>query len=195
MACAVLATIGSGPALADTIRVNYVPTTDGLTLFVAKDQGFFANRGLGVKLTVAPNPSVMISALASGSSDVAHTVLIPVLAAIQAGIKLSVFAGASGFPTIQPPTVGVIARKDSGIKSPMDLKGKTIGVVGLEAYHQVMVQRWMRENDADFKSVRFVEVPFPQMQDLLSAGNVDAVVSVDPFYSRMINAGVGYTFG
>ncbi len=45
VACAVLATIGSGPALADTIRVNDVPTTDGLTLFVAKDQGFFANRG------------------------------------------------------------------------------------------------------------------------------------------------------
>ena len=83
----------------------------------------------------------------------------------------------------------------SEIQSPADLEGKSVGVVGLESYHQVMVQRWMEENDADYSTVRFVEVAFPQMQDLLSSGNVDAVVSVDPFFSRMINEGIGYTFG
>lgn len=182
-------------ASADPIRINFVPTTDGLTLYVAADQGMFEERGLEVELTPAPNPTVMISALAAGSSDIGHTVVIPVLAASQAGIELSVVAGASGFPAVKPPTVGVIAREGSEIQSPADLEGKSVGVVGLESYHQVMVQRWMEENDADYSTVRFVEVAFPQMQDLLSSGNVDAVVSVDPFFSRMINEGIGYTFG
>ncbi|MEX0406871.1 ABC transporter substrate-binding protein [Aquibium sp. LZ166] len=182
-------------AAADPIRVNFVPISDGLPLFVAEDQGFFDKRGLDVELTAAPNPSVMISAIASGSAEVGHTVLIPVLAAWQAGIELSVIAGASAFPSVQPPAVGVLARKDSNIKSPKELEGKTVGVVGLESYHQAMVQRWMRENDSDYSKVRFVEVPFPQMQDLLTSGNVDAVVSVDPFYSKMIKEGAGYDFG
>lgn len=182
-------------AAADPIRVNFIPITDGLPLFVAEDQGFFDKRGLDVQLTAAPNPSVMISAIASGSAEVGHTVLIPVLSAWQAGIELSVVAGASAFPSVEPPAVGVLARKDSGIKSPKDLEGKTVGVVGLQSYHQAMVQRWMGENGSDYGKVRFVEVPFPQMQDLLSSGNVDAVVSVDPFYSKMIKEGTGYDFG
>jgi NitT/TauT family transport system substrate-binding protein len=182
-------------AAADPIRVNFVPITDGLPLFVAEDQGFFDKRGLDVQLTAAPNPSVMISAIASESAEVGHTVLIPVLSAWQAGIELSVIAGASAFPSVQPPAVGVLARKDSGIKSPKDLEGKTVGVVALQSYHHAMVQRWMGENGSDFAKVRFVEVPFPQMQDLLTSGNVDAVVSVDPFYSKMMKEGTGYDFG
>ncbi|MEO4001795.1 ABC transporter substrate-binding protein [Mesorhizobium sp. CAU 1732] len=186
---------GAASAYADPIRINFVPTTDGLTLYVAADQGMFEERGLEVELAPAPNPSVMISALAAGSSDIGHTVVIPVLAASQAGIELSIVAGASGFPSVSPPTVGVIAKEGSDIQSPRDLEGKPIGVVGLESYHQVMVQRWMEENGADYSSVRFVEMAFPQMQNLLNSGNVDAVVAVDPFYSRMINEGIGYTFG
>lgn len=180
---------------ADPIRVNYVPIADGMPLFVAKDQGFFDKRGLDVEPTAAPNPSVMISAIAAGSAEVGHTVLIPVLAATRAGIELSVIAGASSFPSIKPATVGVLARKDSGIENPADLEGKTVGVVGLQSYHQVMVQRWMEENGADFRKVRFVEVSFPQMQDLLKSGNVDAVVSVDPFFSKIQKEGDGYSFG
>lgn len=187
--------LAAGGAAADPIRVNYVPITDGIPLFVAEDQGFFDKRGLDVELTAAPNPSVMISAIASESAEVGHTVLIPVLSAWQAGIELSVIAGASAFPSVQPPAVGVLARKDSGIQAPKDLEGKTVGVVGLQSYHQAMVQRWMLENDSDYSKVRFVEVPFPQMQDLLTSGNVDAVVSVDPFYSKMIKEGAGYDFG
>lgn len=187
--------LGVTGAVADPIRVNFVPISDGLPLFVAEDQGFFDKRGLDVELTAAPNPSVMIGAIASGSAEVGHTVLIPVLSAWQAGIELSVIAGASAFPSVQPPAVGVLARKGSDIKAPKDLEGKTVGVAGLQSYHQAMVQRWMSENQSDYSKVRFVEVPFPQMQDLLASGNVDAVVSVDPFYSKMIREDAGYDFG
>jgi NitT/TauT family transport system substrate-binding protein len=149
-------------ASADPISINFVPTTDGLTLYVAADQGMFEERGLEVELTPAPNPSVMISALAAGSSDIGHTVVIPVLAASQAGIELSIVAGASGFPSVSPPTVGVIAKEGSDIQSPADLQGKSIGVVGLESYHQVMVQRWMEENDADYSPFASSKWPFPR---------------------------------
>jgi NitT/TauT family transport system substrate-binding protein len=159
------------------------------------DQGFFKKRGLDVTASMAPNPSVMISSIAAGSSDIGHTVFIPVLAAHQAGIQMAVIAGASTFPAVQPPVVGVLAGKDTGIRNPKDLEGKTVGVVGLQSYHQAMVQRWMKENGADYTKTRFVEVPFPQMQDLLKSKSVHAIVSVDPFYSKMIREGDGYDFG
>ncbi len=58
-----------------------------------------------------------------------------------------------------------------------------------------MVQRWLAENGVDSSKVSFAEVPFPQGPDLLKAGQVDAVVSVDPFFKRMIESGIGYVVG
>jgi len=40
--------------------------------------------------------------------------------------------------------------------------------------------------------VNFVEAAFPQHGDLLRGGSVDAVVSADPFMSRITDSGAGY---
>ena len=44
----------------------------------------------------------------------------------------------------------------------------------------------------DYRKVSFVEAAFPQHADLLRGGSVDAVVSADPFMSRITESGAGY---
>jgi ABC-type nitrate/sulfonate/bicarbonate transport system substrate-binding protein len=44
----------------------------------------------------------------------------------------------------------------------------------------------------DYRKVNFVEASFPQHADLLRGGSVDAVVSADPFMSRITESGAGY---
>jgi len=40
--------------------------------------------------------------------------------------------------------------------------------------------------------VTLVEVIFPQQHDMLKGGNIDAVITIEPFRSRMLNDGTGF---
>ncbi len=64
---------------------------------------------------------------------------------------------------------------------PQDLVGKKVGVPGLNAFLHVMFREWIKANGVDPKQVQFVETPFPQMNEIMKAGNVDAVVAAEPF--------------
>ncbi|MGB7834877.1 MAG: ABC transporter substrate-binding protein, partial [Xanthobacteraceae bacterium] len=87
---------------------------------------------------------------------------------------------------------GVIARASSGIKTPQDLVGKKVGVPGINGLLDVIFRRWLASQGIDTKRVTYVETTFPQMNDLLKAGQVDAVVAVDPFYGRILSQATGY---
>ena len=51
--------------------------------------------------------------------------------------------------------------------------------------------KWLVEKGVDPKSVNFVEVTFPTMSDIIKSGGVDAVLTAEPFVTRMTNAGLG----
>lgn len=182
------------PASAATaIRVVYIPIVDELPLYVGVDQGFFKKRGLDMSLTPVANQGVLISALQSGSAEMGSSVLVSMLPAQEAGIELAAVAACVAFPV--PKNVGVLARTGSGIKSAKDLPGHKVAVAGLKAYFHVMVLRWLAEQHVDPSRVTFVEAPFPQMPDLLKAGQIDVAVTVDPFYHRILDQKIGYQVG
>lgn len=176
-----------------TIKVVYIPIGDSLPLYVAKDHGFFEKRGLDVELKAVPNAGAIITGLVSGSADIGTSVAPTALQAQQAGLKFTILAGAVAFP--EPKLgVGILARTGSGIHKAQDLVGKSIGVATLRSYHWVMTRRWLQESGVDPNKVKYVEVPFPEQGDALKAGRIDAAVSVDPFYRRIVDRKIGYSF-
>ena len=68
-----------------------------------------------------------------------------------------------------------MARKGA-IKSPKDLEGKRIGVNVINSTAWLHAVAWLEKHDVDRTKVRFSEVPFPQMNDPLLAGQLDAIV-------------------
>jgi NitT/TauT family transport system substrate-binding protein len=177
---------------ATQIRVAFIPIVDELPLFVGVDQGFFAKRNLDVSLTAVANQGVLISALQAGSAEMGTSVLVSMLPAQEAGISLAAVAACVAFPV--PKNVGVLARTDSGIKSAKDLIGKKVAVASLNSFFHILALRWLAEKNVDTKNITFVEAAFPQAPDLLKAGQVDAVIIVDPFYHRIIDQKIGYQF-
>jgi len=164
---------------ATPIRVAYIPIVDELPLYVGVDQGFFQKRNLDVSLTAVANQGVLISALQSGSAEMGSSVLVSMLPAQEAGIALAAVATCVQFPV--PKNVGMLARADSGIKSAKDLAGKKVAVAGLKSYFHIMALRYLGEKNVSAAGITFVEVPFPQMPDLLKAGQIDVAIIVDPF--------------
>jgi NitT/TauT family transport system substrate-binding protein len=110
--------------------------------------------------------------------------------AAEGGLDLVVIAGCSVNDTTQSGQ-GVIARPGVTIKTAKDFEGKRVGVPGLGSYMHVMFRRWLTDKGADDKKVNFVEIPFAQGADVLRAGNVDAIISTDPYYSRVLAAKQG----
>jgi NitT/TauT family transport system substrate-binding protein len=178
---------------ATAIRIVYIPIVDELPLFVGVDQGFFKKRDLDISLTPVANQGVLISALQSGSAEMGSSVFVSMLPAQEAGIALAAIATCVSFPV--PKNVGVLARVGGDVKAAKDLSGHKVAVAGLKSYFHVMVLRWLGEQNVDASNVTFVEVPFPQMPDLLKAGQIDVAVTVDPFYHRILEQKIGFQVG
>lgn len=172
------------------ITVGYVAIPDLMPLYVAKEQGFFAKRGLDVTLQTIPiNPNIP-PALQSDSIQIGTVTPSVLMQAVDSGLDLRVIAGGSVL-TRDGKVPGIVVRKGVEIKTPQDLVGKRVGVAGFGATLHVLMRKWLGDKGVDWKKVSFVEVALPQTNDVMRGGNIDAAVPAEPFMSRMVQAGTG----
>jgi NitT/TauT family transport system substrate-binding protein len=113
------------------------------------------------------------------------------LQAKEGGLDLVAVAGATRMLK-DNPNISLVARKEVSIKTAADVKGKKVGVPGINSVADVMFRKWLKNNNVKPEDVTFIETPFPQMPDLLKGGTIDAVVAVEPIRSRIVSAGIGY---
>ncbi len=180
----------AGARAEDKMKVGYTGVADYAAAFAAAEEGFFKKRGLDVELQLIPINSTIPAALQSGSLQIGGPTPSVFLQAIDGGLDLVAVAGGS-FTSKETRTFGVVARAGSGIENAGHFAGKKVGVPGIGAFLHVLFRKWLAEKGVDPKKVTFVEVAFPQMNDILKGGTVDAVVTGEPVMSRMINAGTG----
>lgn len=186
-----LLALALAPAEAATkIRLMYTAVSGYSASYIAKDQGFFAKRGLDVDLILAPQGGAIIEGLISGSAEIGTPTPTVFLQAVDSGLDQVALAATNAFP--EKSKSGVLARTDSGIHDAHDLIGKKVGVPGINGLLDVVFRKWLADKGIDTKRVTYVEASFPQMSDMLRAGTVDAVVAVDPFYSRIVGQKTGY---
>jgi len=171
------------------LTVAYSPSVDFVSVYVAKEKGYFAKRGLDVSLTPMLS-SLIPTAIESGSAQIGMPSTPVALAAIDAGLDQVIVGGAAVTDTSMKD-VGIVVRAGSAIKTPADLQGKKIGVPGVGALLHVLTRQWMILKGVDPGKVNFVEVALPQMNDVLRSGAIDAGVSVDPITSRITGSGTG----
>jgi NitT/TauT family transport system substrate-binding protein len=170
---------------------GYTAVTDFASVFVATEQGYFRKRQLEVEPKFIPINSTIPAALQSNSLQVGGPTPSVFLQAVDGGLDLMVVAGAA-VTSKSSTALGLVARAGSGIRSAADCAGKKIGVPGLGAFLHVTFRGWLKSQGVDYKKVNFVEAAFPQHGDLLRGGSVDAVVTADPFMSRITDSGAGY---
>jgi NitT/TauT family transport system substrate-binding protein len=82
--------------------------------------------------------------------------------------------------------VAIVVRPDSPIKTAKDFEGKRVSTPGLNAFLHVLFRKWMAQNGGDYSKVTFTENAFAQSIDVLRSGQVDGVLSVQPFLSRAL---------
>jgi NitT/TauT family transport system substrate-binding protein len=118
--------VAAGSAMAAdkvTLQLKWVTQAQFAGYYVAKDKGFYGEENLDVEIKPGGPDIAPPQVIAGGGADVVLDWMPSALATREKGVKLVNIA--------QPfKTSGMMltCRKDSGIKSPADFKGKTLGV-------------------------------------------------------------------
>lgn len=173
------------------IVFGYTAVTDFASVFVAKEEGFFGRRGLEVEPKFIPLNSTIPAAIQADSLQAGGPTPSVFLQAADGGLDHVVLAG-GGVTSKTITGFGLVARSGSGIRTAADCVGRRVGVPGLGAFLHVTFRAWLKQSGVDWKKVTFVEAAFPQHADLLRGGSIDAVVTADPFMSRITESGAGY---
>jgi NitT/TauT family transport system substrate-binding protein len=174
----------------EKLTVGHGLVIDFIPAYVAKKKGFFEKHGLDVTLEVLHNVGNNPAALASNSVQIGTMSPPQLILADAGGLNLKFITGGS-YTAPAYHLAGIAVRPDLDIKSPKDLEGKKIAVVGINAFLHILLVDWLEKNDVDVHKIKFVELPFAQLGDALRSRSVDAITSVDPFLSRIVASGAG----
>ena len=121
----VMTLILPGRALAGqtlTLMLDWYPNPDHVPIYLAAQNGYFAEQNIKVDIQVPADPNDPLKLVAAGRVDFAISYQPGVLMAEARGLPV-VSLGA----LVQHPLSSVLYLKDSGIQSPADFKGKTVG--------------------------------------------------------------------
>ncbi|HVV93877.1 MAG TPA: ABC transporter substrate-binding protein [Hyphomicrobiales bacterium] len=171
------------------LKMMYQPVNGFASAYVAQEEGFFKKHGIDMSFVATHSSGNNPPALVSDSVQVAGPTVPTVLEANDAGLDIVIIASGDVYPLSGDI---LVARYGSGIEKPTDLKGKTVGVPGLGALLDFMLRRNLKANGVDPKTVKFVEVAFPQAADALKSGRIDAYPAEAPFTARILGSKAAY---
>lgn len=178
-----------GPAQPLKIRLGIMSILDSVTPYVAEKQGFFKEEGLQVEVRYFDTGPQAISAIISGDLQITYSALVPIVNAMARKAPIVIIANNAVTSGKTPDGHSLLVRADSGINTLKDLEGKRIATNGLGSMTQVYPLELMARQGVDTKKITWAEVPFPQLNDVLLKGQVDAIAQVEPFTSMLVDSG------
>ena len=159
---------------------------------VALGQKYFEEQGLEPKGFNFDTGGKSIAALIGGSADFAANALEHAIKAKVQGKDL-VYV----FSSTRLPGFGLVAASSQKgeIKSVADLKGKPVGVSGIGVASHVLLDYMLKKNGVDPKDVKVIAVGLSTMPPALEGGKIVAGMAGEPFFSRLVAKGVGFSMG
>jgi len=97
-----------------------------------------------------------------------------------------------------PDSTTVLMALKGAIKTPKDIEGKRVAINVINSSAWLYVTAYLDKHGVDRSKVRFVEIPFPQMNDPLLNAQVDVICQVEPFSTLLADSGkvdlLGYSY-
>ncbi len=165
------ATTGGHATTGVSLALDWYPNADHVGVYAGIDRGFFRRAGLDVTPHAPSDVSDPIRLVAAGTTDLGIDYEPELFYAQQEHIPVVAVA------SVAPEGLSsIIASGASGVTSPADLRGKTIGVDGSSST-TAFVNTVLRHAGVNPSDVRLQNIHFNQVPALLQ-GRVDAVAGV-----------------
>jgi two-component system, oxyanion-binding sensor len=189
---------------AKPLRLGFLALNDAAPLIVAQEQGFFARRGLSVRLSREAGWASVRDKLFHGELDAAP-VSAPMLWAAQLGLGGAAFPVCAGLILSLHGNAITLstALREAGVTDAASLRREvlrrrgerhlTLGIVDRYSTHNLLLRSWLRAGRLDpDKDVRIVVVPPAQMFRNLFAGTIDGYCVGEPWNSLAVQARAGW---
>jgi NitT/TauT family transport system substrate-binding protein len=177
----------SGPV---TVTVGTLPIANAAPMYLGMQKGFFKAEGITIKTQVGEGGAALIPALLSDHSQFAFVGVIPAITAVSKKLPIKIVTSSDdAAATEEEDWQTLVVPKGSPVKDVGDLPGKTVAVNALRGLAEVVISRSLEKQGVDYKKVKLLEVPFPEMPAALSQHRVDAALLTEPFLSAVLAEG------
>ena len=177
------------------LRGVSLPLTNYTPLLIAREKGWFAEENLDVSWTNVAQGAIAIEAVYGGSAEFGASSIFEPLVARGNGLDIVYVAAQTRLVSQPPDNTAMLVRVEDNIRSPKDLAGKTVSAGLINSVNYIHTHVWLRKHGVDPKTVKFLEVPFPQMNDALFQKRIDAAFNVEPFATFALKTGKARSIG
>jgi len=181
----------TGPAVVrstgEKVAFKYPDNPSFDLVYLADQLGYFEGTNTRPQYVGKIAAPQIIPLVGTGEIDFGSRMVPLVISAIASGADLKVVA-AGGKTLQEAPHMKYFVRKDSGIRTPKDLEGKTVGFNSFGACAEFVTKKFLREKGVDVTKINFLVVPDDQAEQTLVTGNTDLAIIHAPFSGRADNA-------
>ena len=181
---------GGEPSGPTTITVGTLPIANAAPMYLGMEKGFFEEEGLRIEPQVAGGGAELIPILVSGDAQFAFVGVIPAITGVAQDVPIKIVTSSDdAAATEDEDWQTLVVPSGSPIKGVEDLPGKTVAVNALRGLAEVVISRSLEKQGVDYRQVKLLEVPFPEMPAALQQQRVDAALLTEPFLSAVLAEG------
>jgi NitT/TauT family transport system substrate-binding protein len=169
----------------------FAPKEEFAVFAVPKQLGYFKSEKLTVSAVTTGGSIDAVNLVGQGRIDIAGADLGSALQGIQRGVNIKIIGGlVQNFPWL------MATDPKKNIKSPADLRGKTIGIIGFGSGSYPYTKAWLAGNNMKETDVKLVAVggSIGPATVALERGDVDAIAFFTAAYAGTEFAGTKYNY-
>jgi len=172
------------------LTIGYSALRISLPVFVAEKKGLFKKHGLDVQLQKYETAQPMMDALVSGGIDVGGYCALPITFSAMVRSKTPLLFLTAMMEDENHLISMLIVKKNSGISTIKQLKGKRIGILPTRAY-EVWLQLILEKNGVSPNDVIIQQIAPNLQASALASGSVAALFTNDPAATASLVKGFG----
>jgi len=174
-ASVVFNTDSSKPATMEKLRMADAGNAVFALVYLAESLGYFTEEGLEIEYDTYTSGRDALASVIAGKNDIATVYETPIVVETFNGAELSVITELHN----SNRNTGLVARKDRGIFSARDLKGKRIAVP-INTNAEFFLKLFLTSQGIDQSEITFVPSKPQDAVDALKTKDIDAVAAWNP---------------
>ncbi|HET8615472.1 MAG TPA: ABC transporter substrate-binding protein [Actinomycetales bacterium] len=184
------AAAGSGSGT-QVLRAGLLPNAETAAIRLGDKKNFFADKGIKLQITDTSSGAASITALQAGQFDVVFANTVSVMQGRDKGLPLVMVAAASTSTGVAGKDFsGLVISSDSPLTSAGQLAGKTIATNTIKNIGEVTARLSVKKAGGSTDGLKFVELPFANMEQALEEHQIDAAWMVEPFHTTALQHGL-----
>jgi NitT/TauT family transport system substrate-binding protein len=177
------------------LKLLIMPYVSYLPLYIAQQEGYFAEQNLDVEFVELDRTTDATIALAQGDIDIGTGILTTsILNAMAKGANVK-FVADKGF--IDPDgcvNAAILVRNGLEDITPEQMAGLTV-LAQEQTYHEYLMDKALEPAGLTLQDMEPILIPPPALMGALESGELDVAPSGDPFVTQVVQAGVGTIWG